>query len=509
MKLATVVVLTLVKAMSAFPEGLSERLQAIAKMEAEKYNCSISIAVRSSDDLVVVADGITDFKAKTKAKVTDKYVWGSCTKMHTAASIMNLVSKGYLSLDDKVSSLVDDVLKKLKEIHPEQNFSTLEDIWGERITHVTIRQLLSMTDGVPDFDTATPQPGRQPVDPLRAKLYETPDHFDGPTELMSVPWVRDRWTNCNSRFHIPPGFCYSSTNYILLGLVLAHFAQVSDWTDLDQTKTLPTYLQNEIAFARDGTPVSLGAVHGYDRTSYNMPKGVHNDHDNGQVKGVFAGWTASNLVTSASAMANMTWEIYAAHSFAPKHFIDQMLPPKATVRHPLVFYGLGTFTLNMVTGQRGDYGVGYGHLGATYGYQSLSGYFPALNITLAVGTNIETDDQVQPADTTCLAYNAVAGAMLNMNISCTFEERGYYGGTCKCTQIESSSIEKRIEQLVCKVAEKRWIHDKAIGAICDKITAVLPNAPCEAVLERIWQKIKDMCPDGRNTTAHESGALIV
>lgn len=91
----------------------------------------------------------------------------------------------------------------------------------------------------------------------------------------------------------------------------------------------------------------------------------------------------------------------------------------------------------MVTGQKGEYGTGYGHLGATYGYQSVSGYFPALNITLAVATNMETDEQVQPSDTICFAYNAIAGAMLGQNITCTFQMKGYYGGVCKCDAIKA------------------------------------------------------------------------
>lgn len=229
---------------------------------------------------------------------------------------------------------------------------------------------------------------------------------------------------------------------MLLGFVLAQYANLADWKEFDQTRILPDYLKNEIVFAKDGSPVSYGSARGYDRTSYNQPvKGVHNDHDNGDVKGVFAGWTASNAVASAAAMANMTWEIYSAYSFAPKEFIDQMKPPKATFFHPISIYGLGTFNLNMETGQKGAYGEGYGHLGATYGYQSFSGYFPALNITVSVATNIETDDQVQPADTFCFAYNAIASAMLNQDISCTFKSAGFYGGACKCSKITDSSLE--------------------------------------------------------------------
>merc|ERR1719510_733766 len=122
----------------------------------------------------------------------------------------------------------------------------------------------------------------------------------------------------------------------------------------------------------DVTPVSYGAVHGYDRTSYNLPRGTYNDHDNGYVKSVFAGWTASNIVSSAAALANLTWEIYNTEFFAPRKYMDLMIPPLPSAAKPFVIYGLGTFNLGFQTGQSGKYGRGYGHLGATYGYQSIS-----------------------------------------------------------------------------------------------------------------------------------------
>jgi CubicO group peptidase (beta-lactamase class C family) len=435
---------------AAFPSGLEQRLQAISKEKAAKYNCSISVAVRSSDDLVMVADGVVDFRTFAQATVADKYAWGSCTKMHTAASIMKLVSQGAFTLDHTIGSLVDDVLEKMKKADLSQRFSSVEDLWGSNITNVTIRQLLSMKDGVPDFDTAQPSRGGIMEDPLRAQLYKIPDHLDSPTELMSEPWVAHHWNQC-SQVGPMSGFCYSSTNFVLLGLVLAQHANIADWKDLDQKATLPEYLQKEMVFAKDGTPVSYGSARGYDRTSYNMPNGTHNDHDNGDVKGVFAGWTASNVVASAAAMANMTWEIYRAYSLAPKEFIDQMIPPQPTVLHPFSIYGLGTFNVGFQTGQKGKYGEGYGHLGATYGYQSVSGYFPALDISLAIATNIETDDQVQPSDTMCFVYNAIAASVLDQNITCTFEPHGYYGGACKCDEIKTPSPD--IEAQTSAVAE--------------------------------------------------------
>jgi CubicO group peptidase (beta-lactamase class C family) len=427
----------------AWPKDLQQKLQAVAKMESKKYNCSISIAVRSANDFLAVADGVADFRnTQVQTTVTDKFAWGSCTKMHTAASILNLVSKGAFSLDDTVASLVDDILGKMDRANPGQNFSKVEDLWGKNITSVTVRELLSMKSGVPDFDTATPNPQGANTDPLRAELYKHPQRSDSPTQLMSEPWVASQWVDCKAGSMGPPGveFCYSSTGFMLLGFILAQHHQVSDWKDFDQSEHLPAYLKEHIVFAMDGTPVSYGSVRGYDRTTYNMPAGTHNDHDNGDVKGVFAGWTASNIVATPSAMANLTWEIYSTNSLAPKALVDEMIPPRPSPLHPFSIYGLGTFNLEMVTGHKDEYGRGYGHFGATYGYQSISGYFPALNITMAIGTNIETDNQVQPTDTFCQAYNAVAEAMLSESITCRFEEHGYFGGVCICSRIPQARL---------------------------------------------------------------------
>lgn len=59
----------------------------------------------------------------------------------------------------------------------------------------------------------------------------------------------------------------------------------------------------------------------------------------------------------------------------------------------LTGYGLATFNLTGSTGPAGIDGVSMGHAGATYGYQSVVAFFPGRNLTIAIGTNIETDYQ--------------------------------------------------------------------------------------------------------------------
>lgn len=98
----------------------------------------------------------------------------------------------------------------------------------------------------------------------------------------------------------------------------------------------------------------------------------------------------------------------------------------------LTGYGLATFNLTRRTGQYGPDGVAMGHLGATYGYQSIVAYNPAMDFSLAIATNIETDGQSQPAETMCHVYNAVRAIVRGIpQPTCTFTP-GYFSGGCKC-----------------------------------------------------------------------------
>lgn len=414
-------------AAALLPEQLTRALDDVAKKMSSKYNCSISIAFKTASGEAVAARGIADFSTQRQASTNDVYAWGSITKMLTAASILKLVSQGAFELDDPVPPLVNPIIARMAKSNPKQNFTSVEELWGSNIKKTTVRQLLSMQSGVPDFDTATPQRGGVSTDSLRKELYRNPDHFYSPAELMNVPWVRGQWVNCKRKmWPVGPKFCYSSTNFMLLGLILASHTGAATPNAFDQASFLPKVLRGQMQFALKGAPVDYGAAHGYDRTPYNMPVNQTNDHDDSAVDGVFAGWTASNIVANASVLANLAWEIYGPpSSIAKKPYIDQMIPKNG-------IYGLGTFNLGWLTGQHQSLGIGYGHLGATYGYQSLAGYFPDLKIAMSIASNIETFNQAQPSETFCHGYNAAVGILLGKNITCEFKTYSFYGGFCAC-----------------------------------------------------------------------------
>jgi D-alanyl-D-alanine carboxypeptidase len=408
------------------PEKLQATLQEIAQAKSDKYNCTISIAVRDADSSLQVAAGIADVSTGKRAKTTDSYPWGSGTKPLTGASILKLASEGKFKLDDKAAPLVDPYLKKLAAIYPEYGFASMADLWGENATNVTVMSLLNMQAGIPDFDTANCHHGGACVDPLRAALYKNPSHDYTPMELMNFSWVRGKWD------YRP---FYSSTNFMILGMILAEQTGAKDWTTLDQAAFLPAEMRDEFRWALKGAPIDYSPVHGRDRTTFNI-NGT-NDIDTTAVHGCFAGWTASDVEATPKAMADLTWAVYGPEpSIAPMEYAKLMHNDGSGKHH----YGVATFNMNSKTGQvNSSYGISYGHLGATYGFNSLVMFLPALNVSLAVATNMETDRQTHTGEAACFAYNAIAGEILGQNITCTApapeELSASWGKTCNCTQI--------------------------------------------------------------------------
>eukprot|EP00930_Biecheleria_cincta_P038926 TRINITY_DN26771_c0_g1_i1.p1 TRINITY_DN26771_c0_g1~~TRINITY_DN26771_c0_g1_i1.p1 ORF type:complete len:483 (+),score=52.62 TRINITY_DN26771_c0_g1_i1:36-1451(+) len=421
-------------------------LHRIAERKSAKYNCSVSIAIKTATISESAAYGTIDFSTGRQANASDAYAWGSVTKMLTGAGILRLASQGKFSLDDTIAPLVDPILSKMAKSDPSMQFSSLADLWGaHNVSNTTVRQLLSMTSRVPDFDTAVPDFGKHAAtDSLRKTLFEKGSVGMSPRELLAVPWVAHNWNEPCKRFAaLVLPFCYSSTGFMLLGLILASFDGASSPAEFDQRSLLPPELRGKFQFPMAGAPPQkYTSVHGYDRTSYNMPVKQLNDFDVSGVGGVFSGWTASNTVADASAVADMVWHIYGPpKSVAPAQYV-RMMPPQGISVRGVAPYGLATCQFDLFTGHVGKYGVAYGHSGATYGYQSLAVYFPTMEMSIAIATNIETDYQQQPADTLCSTYSEVAGLILGQRSRCFYKQvQNYYISGCVCTPFRNVDTE--------------------------------------------------------------------
>ena len=60
-------------------------------------------------------------------------------------------------------------------------------------------------------------------------------------------------------------------------------------------------------------------------------------------------------------------------------------------------------------------------------------YHPALDVTIAIASNMENDDQTHPSDALCMTYNAVKNHLTGSTDKCTFTVGSYYSGGCNCT----------------------------------------------------------------------------
>lgn len=124
------------------------------------------------------ADGVKPMRPETQLAI------GSITKTVVAAQVMRLVEAGRLGLDDPAA---DHLPKKL-------HFDT---------HGATIRDLLAMRSGIPDY-----------VDRLWDSLSTDTAHVWPVDEILALVGSR--------RYRPGREFVYSSTNYLLLGIILEH-----------------------------------------------------------------------------------------------------------------------------------------------------------------------------------------------------------------------------------------------------------------------------------------------
>ena len=130
---------------------------------------------------------------------------GSCTKLFTATSILQLMEKGKFSLDSKLVDLLPD-----KELYA--GLLTFED--RDYTDEVRLYQLLNHTSGFPDYFAGS--------DDLEIKMHADSSLRFTPKQLISLA----------RRLYEPdlkPGekFRYSNVNYILLGLIIEKYSGLS------------------------------------------------------------------------------------------------------------------------------------------------------------------------------------------------------------------------------------------------------------------------------------------
>eukprot|EP01059_Diplonema_ambulator_P010102 TRINITY_DN2009_c0_g2_i1.p2 TRINITY_DN2009_c0_g2~~TRINITY_DN2009_c0_g2_i1.p2 ORF type:complete len:395 (+),score=137.95 TRINITY_DN2009_c0_g2_i1:1778-2962(+) len=334
-------------------EKIHEQFQSILNEESAAYgNIGLQAAYTGSEGMTTVAAGWSERKGRTPTTVWDQFGVGSVTKTTTAAWVFRCIEDGKFSLDDPVPSVIDAGLEKA-------NGTRLEDLWGPQINRVTIRMLLQMRSGIHDYLSLESKD-------IQLLTPNPPTPYD---ILHSMP---------SYQFMFPPGTSgdYSNTNYILLGLAVAYHNNM-DWDQLQQGDILPR---------RTGAmyPTSVFPHTGsYRQNGVNMSHGYTEDGFDATNSGVI-GWTAGNWLCNALDLAQYYQDLWNNRLVVSKASLAAM-SFMGYIREIDFQYGMANILIVPDVLRR--HGYVNGHLGDTYGWNSVAGASSTHNFSVAFTRN--------------------------------------------------------------------------------------------------------------------------
>jgi len=347
---------------SCFDSSLQARLQVIVdRASFVSLGTGLSLGVATAHGNISISAGPRRGRIARdgdRVQPEDKFAMGSTTKMYTAAAVLRLVDAGRLGLDDKALPLIDRLWTKL-------NGTSLAVLLGPRMRNVTVRHLLQMQSGIPDFDTL----------PSRKYQLNHPTEDLGPVrELAFLPPKKD--------FSCDPGTCgeYSSTNYELLGLLLAQQSGAGSWDTYSQASGLPAATMaamRHTSFVLHGTCGNFTPVHGYSAER----------HPRVDVSSISCtnGWTCGNLMSSAGDAAFFVRALLGGEQVLTAKTLKEMMSFKPLTQgwSTGLQYGLGLMNLTSKAGEM------LGHGGETFGFASWTAYDPGLDVGVSVAANTE------------------------------------------------------------------------------------------------------------------------
>lgn len=283
------------------------------------------------------AYGLADLEARTPITTRSNFRLASVTKQFTAAATLLLIQDGRLSLDE-----------------------SLADIWPESPTwarRVTVRQLLTHTSGIRDYEDFVP---------------------DSQTRQVSDADVRQILMHTDSLL-APPGttFHYSNSSYALLAEIIATRSGEPFDRFLQRRIFAPLGMTNSIAY-RQGDPSLRFRVYGYSRvgdSTRNPARWTRTDQSN-----TSAVLGDGGIYTSVEDL--LRWD---------RALSSDILLPQATLR-------LAFTSATLLDKKRTNYGYGWFtdtyrgsprlyHTGGTIGFRNVIIRLPALQATVIVLTN--------------------------------------------------------------------------------------------------------------------------
>ena len=338
-----------------FAPALSTALQAVLDDYIRfSGDPGIAFAIRDGDkrQWTGVA-GVSDLVAKTPVTVENRFRVGSNTKPITATWILQLVEEGLVDLDVPLTTYLPE--------YPQ---------WSA----ITVRDLLGMQSGIPEYITDTT---------LLIQVLSDPAHVYTPAEVLG--FVKDKAL----LFTPGTGGAYSNSDYVLLGLIgekvtgkkardqfqerfftplgLTHtvLEQAGDPTDqlmhgyMDLSVLVPLLKLPSAMFAVIPESLYVNGTQTIDATNLLHPSLT---------------WTAGAIVSTPADLATFQRVLQRGELLGPDMMTQMHTFHTITLLGGSVDYGLGLMR------QQTPLGVLYGHGGLNFGFHVETYYQPDLDV---------------------------------------------------------------------------------------------------------------------------------
>ena len=304
---------------------------------------------------VVLADGTTFGLAAGMADTAlgivmtpeSRLMQGSVGKTYVSAVAMQLIHRGVLDLEAKVSTYLGD------------------ESWFERLPNhadVTVRNLMNHTSGITRYE----------FDPrFIADLAAAPDKVWQPVDRLAYVFDTD------APFAAGEGWEYSDTNYIILGMIIEKLTGNTYYDEMQRRLLEPLELHNTVPSNSRRVP---GLVQGYAgiENLFGVPDAVIEDGEfaiNPQFE-----WTGGGIASTAEDLARWAKELYEGRAF-DESMLPVMLDGVPARLGPNTEYGLGVIIRTT------PLGTSWGHSGFFPGYLTEMVYFPDHGVAVAVQMN--------------------------------------------------------------------------------------------------------------------------
>ena len=294
-----------------------------------------------------LAVGYSDRDAKTPMRATDRMPAGSTGKTFAAATAMQLIKDGKISLDDKVEKYLG------------------KEPWFARLPNakdITVRQLMNHTSGLVRYEFK-----KEFTDYLTANPYKvwTPEE--------RLAYLFDE----KPPFEAGKGWDYSDTNYIVLGMIIERVTGKKFYDEANRRFVRKFKLADTIP--QDG-PELKGVVQGY--AGANNPFGGKDRMiENGKfIVNPQLEWTGGGWASTGQDLARWAKLMYEGKAFDAS-MVPVMLDGVPAKLGRDTKYGLGVII------RPTQAGTAYGHSGFFPGYMTDMMYFPDKKIAIAVQVN--------------------------------------------------------------------------------------------------------------------------